>query len=762
MLSRASLLYRGNREWPASRILLQLASETPDESLLGQAASRWRTGGWDMRPWLQSQHRQPVVLPSMVLEGHQGDFSSFIALELEGGMLLSRHVDYRLWNLETGECQATYPVTEAVLVISSRPGSQFAHPPQDPRGRVLFWSAEPATIRFRHCDAEGLSMCNAIELRDGRVVSRRDARTLQADSPTQPMPPCLLEGHDDDIAGFLELADGRVLSWGTDSTLRLWTLSPVDSEVRTVQALTVPIHSAPILGAIELPNGVIVSWDFAGRFAWTELQDPPVSRFLEGMSEETRREPRAVTSSTSVATTLRESYREAYDPEPMWQRGSLGSDHAAAGAQWVECDEGKRVLTWKEGVIHWYDANGFSVCRQEFPPGGSDELTGVIHLPGFGTARICEMDNLIVLQPYTGEKCTVVEEPEARSISGILLLAPDRFCTWSGRKRGDADVRIWSAIDGDWHQGVQLEERLEGHSRWIHTVSVLRGQRLASCGEDDAVRVWDLKARGPALARPLEANAPRYIGDGTWRLHLQGYANTDIRYPLILLDALRAGPRVFDDIRYVRIPPGVIADRGLAIVENELVIDAEGAICAFETQASDDVVNDVSRAHARIQAMGKQLLLSLRPLGADGENIKRSTAEPLLVGPRGAEITAWVRTFMDEHYWQAAWRDIHLPGMRPLVRLGDETFAAWGDADHVEVWRITLEDFGEQDVHAYRGPASPARGRAGLGRRPVPDLVDRGWPAACRRADGPHPAPLRHSGAGGRTHCAGPGPSGLG
>jgi hypothetical protein len=90
VISRASLLYRGDRTWPASRILLQLASETPDESFVGRAAARWRLGGWDSRPWLRSHHRQPVVLPSMVLEGHKGNFDSFITLELEDRKLLSR------------------------------------------------------------------------------------------------------------------------------------------------------------------------------------------------------------------------------------------------------------------------------------------------------------------------------------------------------------------------------------------------------------------------------------------------------------------------------------------------------------------------------------------------------------------------------------------------------------------------------------------------------------------------------------------------
>jgi hypothetical protein len=676
MMSRASLLYRGDRAWPASRILLQLASETPDESFVGQAAARWRSGGWDSRPWLRSHHRQPVVLPSMVLEGHQGNFDSFITLELEDGMLLSRHVNYRLWSLNTGECKATYPISPRVQVIASRADSRFEHPPQGPHGEVLFWSAQPATIRLRHCDAEGTSMCNALELSDGRLLTLRDAKTMQVGSPTQSTPPCILEGHSDDITGFVELADRRILSWGTDTTLRVWTLPSAGSQIAT--SLTLNLHQAPVLGATQLPSGALVSWDFAGGFAWTELGPKSVSRFLEGMGYDTPPDPKA----------QRIAYREAYDPNSSWQRGTVGSDHAAAGARWIDCGDEPRLLTWKPGAIHWYDAHARSLCEQTFVVDDAVRLAGVIHLPGFGTARVLDGDENIVLQAYGSDAEITVKEPEARSISGILSLTDTRFCTWSGRKRGDSALRIWSAVDGDWHKGVQLEKRLEGHSRWIHTAATLQGHRIATCGEDDAIRLWDLQVQGHELPQPLEANSPRYIGQGQWRVHLHGYSMADTRRPLILVDALGASARAIDDIWYVRTPPDVIAERGRVIVENELVIDSDNEIIPFESAAAQDVVDGVSRSQSRLQVMEPHLLFALRTLGKESDS--EETA--------GAEVTAWVRTIMDDRYWEAARHTIDLPNLQPLVRLADAAFAAWGAADRVEIWRVSLDDFGQQDV----------------------------------------------------------------
>ena len=673
MVSRASLLYRGDRHWPASRILLQLASETPDGSTIGQAVARWLAGGWETRPWLRSQYRQAVAQSSIVLEGHQGPFTSFVALELEGRMLLSRHVDYRLWNLDTGECGASYPLQAPAHVVSSRPGSCFAHPPQGSSGEVLFWSATPGPIRFRHCDVEGMSMCNALELSDGRILSRPNPRIPQVWSATRAEAPCRLEGHDDDVTGFLELLDGRILTWGTDRSLRAWTLPPQGQASNGLLVARLDAHRAPILGAIQLPHGPVVSWDFAGGFVWSEWGEQPVSRFLEGLGYD----------SPPDRSAQREAYRTRYEADAGWQRGTLGSDHQAAGALWTtETGEG-RLLAWKPGTLDWYGALGERLCRQEMGA-TTEDLTGVIHLPGFGTARTFDQDNKIVLQAYAEDASTTVEEPEAASISGILRLTDHSFCTWSGRKRGDSALRIWSAIEGDWHKGVQLHVRLEGHSRWIHTVSALQGRRIASCGEDDAIRVWDLDVREEDLTEPVAANSPRYIGNGHWRVHLHGYSDSGTRRPLVLVDGLAGQARVVDDIWYTVIPPEVTGQHGLCVVQNELVIDAKGEITPFESAADDDLVGGQSRAQARIEVIEPYLLLAVR--------------RPQDETDAATDITAWVCGVLDSQYWEAAHLELRIPGLQPLVRLAGDAFAAWGGANRVEIWRVTLEDFGEQDV----------------------------------------------------------------
>jgi hypothetical protein len=271
-------------------------------------------------------------------------------------------------------------------------------------------------------------MCNALELQDGRILWLRDPQTLQAGAPASSTSSCPLVGHSDVVTGFLELADGRILSWGADATLRVWYLPAVGLSSEVYPSTTLTMHKAPILGAVQLPSGPIVSWDFAGGFVWTELGDPLASRFLEGMEYATQ---------PDFKSQLK-LYRDTFNAESQWQRGTIGSNHASVGALWIDGQDNRHLLTWRPGSIHWFNSMGISQGSQSFDIDESIKLSGLIHLPGFGTARVFDGSESIILQAYESETEVSFEEPEARSISGILRLTNHRFCTWSGRKRGDS------------------------------------------------------------------------------------------------------------------------------------------------------------------------------------------------------------------------------------------------------------------------------------------------------------------------------------
>ena len=103
---RVHILRRGNTEWPAYKMLLQLAIEHADDSPLTIAAEKWLAEGHCDWLWLR---RVPRRLPHAqknpclaVLEGHTADVNG--ALVLSDGRLLSWSDDktLRLWDEQSG------------------------------------------------------------------------------------------------------------------------------------------------------------------------------------------------------------------------------------------------------------------------------------------------------------------------------------------------------------------------------------------------------------------------------------------------------------------------------------------------------------------------------------------------------------------------------------------------------------------------------------------------------------------------------------
>ncbi|HRF96775.1 MAG TPA: hypothetical protein PLZ51_16320, partial [Aggregatilineales bacterium] len=60
----------------------------------------------------------------------------------------------------------------------------------------------------------------------------------------------ILSGHEGEISRAIELSDGRLLSWATDSTMRLW-----DSQGNPLKTI-----EAGVTGVRELRDGRLLSW----------------------------------------------------------------------------------------------------------------------------------------------------------------------------------------------------------------------------------------------------------------------------------------------------------------------------------------------------------------------------------------------------------------------------------------------------------------------------------------------------------------------
>jgi GTPase SAR1 family protein len=218
---RVHILRRGNNEWPAYKILLQLAIEHADDSPLTNAAEDYVEEGSVEWIWLRRTPRLMQAEPNpclLVLEGHNGFVEG--AIELHDGRILSWAQDKlsRIWDSGSGRC----------LSVLEGNTSQLKGAIELHDGRILSWAQnEDKPLRIWDSKSgrclnvfEGHSgqLWGAIELHDGRILSWGDALRIWDSKSGR----CLsvLEGNTSQLWGAIELHDGRILSWG--DALRIW------------------------------------------------------------------------------------------------------------------------------------------------------------------------------------------------------------------------------------------------------------------------------------------------------------------------------------------------------------------------------------------------------------------------------------------------------------------------------------------------------------------------------------------------------------
>ncbi len=204
---RAHILRRGNAEWPAFKILLQLAIEHADDSSLTIGAEKYLAEEKCDWAWLRREMRPEEVSidPCVaVLEGHTNSVTG--AHVLSDGNILSWSADHnlRLWD-NTGQ------------TISTLAGHYSDSAKNDFEAGMR--SADNSTPKGHTGGVLG-----ALEFSDGRVISWSRDCTLRLWDRDGKGVECF-NGHEGLINGVCVVSSHKVLSWSVDGTLRLWDLN---------------------------------------------------------------------------------------------------------------------------------------------------------------------------------------------------------------------------------------------------------------------------------------------------------------------------------------------------------------------------------------------------------------------------------------------------------------------------------------------------------------------------------------------------------
>ena len=306
----------------------------------------------------------------------------------------------------------------------------------DPR-----WPAYKILLQLavEHGDDSPVTQAAEAWLADGQCdwVWLRNPRRVKHAAPSPRLR--TLEGHTGQINGAIELANGRILSWSDDVTLRLWDGNH-GSQIAILDA-----HNHVIMGAGSLPNGRILSWGTDYFYIWDNQNGDLLAKLCENGGH---------------------------------------SDGLDGGA--LPLPDGC-ILSWSfDGTICLWDSNGDKGNRVldtllDHYDDIYSGVGGVIPLPD-GQFLFWTMEPFLYFWDGRSEAPSTITPPgHTSSINGAMLLPDGRILSWSC----DHTLRVW---DGQTGKPLDL---LTGHTDGVNGALILPDGRLLSWSDDHTLRLWD-------------------------------------------------------------------------------------------------------------------------------------------------------------------------------------------------------------------------------------------------------------------------------
>jgi WD40 repeat protein len=529
---RGHILRRGNEQWPAFKILLQLAVEHADDSPVTMAAEQYLDEGKVDWVWMRRMQRvkEAGVSPCLaVFEGHTSGVDG--ALQLTDGHILSwsRDKTLRIWDTDGRSLTILEGHTDSVwgalqLIdgrilsrasdktlriwdINGRPltaleghTSAVDGTLQLTDGHILSWSRDK-TLRIWESGGRPLMVLEghtsgvdgALQLTDGRILSWSSDKTLRVWG-TDGSPLAVLEGHTGFVSGALQLSDGRILSWQRnpplsmledDKTLRLWD---TDGGLCAILAG----HTSNVSGALQLTDGRILSWSEdktlciwdtdGGRLAVLEGHTDYISGAIQLADGR-------IFSWSGYDKTLRIWDTEGRPITALARDKSYlglliwdvdGRPFVFEGHGALQLTDG-RILSWSplDDTLRIWDADRRALA---VPEGHIGCVRGALQLTD-GRILSWSLEKTLRIWNTEGRLSTVLEEHKD-SADGALQLNDGRILSWSR----DKTLRFW---DTDGH----LLAILEGHTNYVSSALQLRDGRILSCSMDKTLRLWDTCGR---------------------------------------------------------------------------------------------------------------------------------------------------------------------------------------------------------------------------------------------------------------------------
>jgi WD40 repeat protein len=444
--TNSHLLNRGQDDWPAHKILLQLAVEHADDSPVTLSAEAFLNQEMCHWTWLRRISRPPQIVRGAL----DLAFGGKAALPLPDGRLITWSPSICIWDPRTGNL---------IVKLDGFRGQLQGVAVLD-RNRITSWSDD----------------CHLY------VWSLLDF-TCQI----------VLSGHTKTILGILPIETDKLLSWSSDNTLRLWSI-PSGVCVATFAGHTDEIKEAKLLG-----NSRILSWSKDATVRIWNLASLECTQIFAGHSEGIKdiRVLRTgdILSIGSYTQTSGTSLGCIWDPT-TGKRIFTFVIGPSNYQQVIEAADGRIYWCSRDGEIMTWSSRGED-AKIVFK-GHTDQFSTITLSPNGKLLSGTFEGEIWSWDVNTGQCLYVVKPPAPKvlpaagstpTVQKILLLPRNRFLTVHG---SGTTMQIWDEATGG--HIMTLGDDSQGLKVWTRDVELLPNGRLFSWDSDGVSRIWDIES----------------------------------------------------------------------------------------------------------------------------------------------------------------------------------------------------------------------------------------------------------------------------